>query len=155
METSISYSNNQEKGKPEVPSERLIYQNRDIYIKLGENDSDDTSIDITEKIKDYAKSIFSLKLDLKLGEMIYSKDFNLLNSMNSLEIGHPKMDLHFDFQKAITYKKAISTNQIKDYKNLEYIDIINLVDHLMTKEVLWLSGASPLQTIFTFMLKIY
>ena len=83
--------------------------------------------------------------------MIYSKDFTLLDSMNSLEIGHPKMDLHYDFQKSITFKKAIKSSQIKDYKSLDYIDIINVMDQLQIKEVLWLNGASPLQTIFTLM----
>ena len=113
-----------EKGKPEVSSERLIYQNKEIYISIGEFDRNDNSIDITGKIQDYAKSNTCNKIDLKLGEMIYSKDFNLLNSMNSLEIGHPKMDLHYDFQKAITYKKALITNQIKDYDYLNYVDMI-------------------------------
>jgi hypothetical protein len=83
--------------------------------------------------------------------MIYAKDFSLFNSMNSLEIGHPKMDLHFEYQNAITYKKAINNKLVKEYKSLDYNDILNLVDHLLIKEVQWLKGASPIQTLYSFM----
>jgi hypothetical protein len=57
METTIP--NNQpsnDKNKQETSTERLIYQNRELYVKLAEKESEENTLDATCKIKELAKS---------------------------------------------------------------------------------------------------
>ncbi len=58
-------------------------------------------------------------LGFSLGEYKCTDDFNLEETMNSVELNHFKMDPHFQYREANTYKKLIRLNKIDAIKDLD------------------------------------
>lgn len=120
-------------------NEKKILENKDNYIKINESEEVE---DITNMILDFSKN-------LKLGEMIHSSDFNLEETMNSVELNHKKMDFHANYREAQTFKKLIREGKIKKMEELTNEEVLLLIDSIFIREVMWLYGAPVYQTIFS------
>jgi hypothetical protein len=90
-------------------------------------------------------------LGLKLGEMKQTVDFNLEETMNCVELNHPKMDYHYNYKSANTYKKLHKQGLVKKITDLSFEESLSLIDNLFQKEVLWINGNPIYQTVFTLM----
>ncbi len=107
-------------------TEKIIYDSREDYIKLNE----------LGKVKDIKDEIFSfcesknlcfLKAfffkDLKLGEYKCTSDFNLEDTMNSVEVNHFKMDPHANYREANTYLKQLRLGKVKKMEDLNLKEV--------------------------------
>ena len=97
----IIQTNNKDKNEIE------LLENKNKYIALNENPNN--SIDILSEFKDYLST-------LKEGEMIYTKNFKLEETMNAFELNHVKMDPHFHNENVDTYSKLLNKKVIKNLK---------------------------------------
>jgi len=91
-------------------SEKYIYENKNKYIALNENSS--------EMVTDITKELLDLTDAFQIGEMVTTKDFTLEETMNSVELNHQKMDSHYNYYEAQTYKKLLREEKIKKIYDL-------------------------------------
>jgi len=88
--------------------------------------------------------------DIKSGDMLFSPNFSLYDSMSAIEIYDAKMDLKANLKDVVGCHEMIKSNSIKAPQDLSVKELIGLFDDLLGKEILWLSGQSLSHTIFTF-----
>jgi hypothetical protein len=131
---------------PNLISEKNTYDSRAKYIKLYEGEK---GIDITNeifKISESKKKVFFLFdiiynfllyfLGFSLGDYKCTTDFNLEDTMNSVEVNHYKMDPHYNYKEANTYRKLIRLNKIDPMKDLDLKKVnifINIIITLLAK----------------------
>lgn len=119
--------------------EQYILDNKQKYITLEE--SPDETLDITNEL-------LSLTEKFSMGQMVHTEDFTLEETMNSVELDHFKMDAHFNYTEAGTYKKLFRLGKVKRMSDLSYKETLSLIDNLMIREMMWLNGAPIYQSIF-------
>lgn len=95
-------------------SEKFVLENQSKYIKLHEEEN---------VCEDITQQLFSLSEKLKLGQMIHTQDFTLEETMNSVELDHYKMDSHYNFKNALTYKVLLREGKIKSIDKLNYEEV--------------------------------
>lgn len=120
--------------------EKFILQNKEKIITLNENSA--YCVDVTEEILQSTEKF-------SIGEMIHTDDFTLEETMNSVELNHYKMDSHYNYTEANTYKKLLKEGKIKKIEDLSGEEVLALIDNLTIKEMMWMYGNPIYQTIFT------
>jgi hypothetical protein len=120
-------------------SEKYIIENKTKYIQIHEDL--DSCEDITTKL-------LNMTEELKQGQMIHTDDFTLEETMNSVELDHFKMDSHYNFKAALTYKRLLREGRIKNIKDLNLTETLSLIDNLFILETMWKYGHPIYQTIF-------
>ncbi len=60
---------------------------------------------------------------MKLGEYQCTKDFDLEETMNSVEVNHFKMDPHANYREANTYLKLMRSGKIKKMEDLNLKEV--------------------------------
>jgi len=102
--------------------EKKIFENREEYVKLNETSNLE---DIKDQIFNICQSkiILFLKSALQLGEYKCTDDFNLEDTMNSVEVNHFKMDPHCNYREANTYLKLIKGGKIKKIEDLNIKEV--------------------------------
>jgi len=55
---------------------------------------------------------------MKPGEMLHTREFNLHDSMLSIELGDPKMDLKVKLEECVTLEKALTNKTVKKPQDL-------------------------------------
>jgi hypothetical protein len=121
------------------PQEQYILDNKEKYISLQENQSE--TLDITNEL-------LSLTEKFSLGQMIHTEDFTLEETMNSVELDHFKMDAHFNYKEAGTFRKLFKLGKVKKMSDLSDKETLSLIDNLLIREIMWLNGAPIYQSIF-------
>ncbi len=96
------------------PSEVFVLENQKRYIQLQEEES--STEDITEDLLNLTKK-------LSLGQMAHTDDFTLEETMNSVELDHFKMDSHYNFKSAMTYKRLLKEGKVKKIEDLNFIEV--------------------------------
>ena len=128
----IIQTNNKDKNEIE------LLENKNKYIALNENPNN--SIDILSEFKDYLST-------LKEGEMIYTKNFKLEETMNAFELNHVKMDPHFHNENVDTYSKLLNKKVIKKFEDLNFNESLILIDEIFKRFINFLYGGSIYQNI--------
>ena len=127
-----------EEKKENTKEESEYKNNKELYIKLNESEE---VIDITNDMKNILDT-------LKLGEIIQTDDFKLIDTMSAIELNHYKMDLHFQNEKVENCKTKIEKKIIKDIKNLTIEESFILIDEIFKREITWMNGGPISQNIF-------
>ena len=125
-------TNNKDKNEIE------LLENKNKYIALNENPNN--SIDILSEFKDYLST-------LKEGEMLYTKNFKLEETMNAFELNHIKMDPHYHNENVDTYIKLLNKKIIKKFEDLNFNESLILIDEIFKRFINFLYGASIYQNI--------
>ena len=102
--------------------EKYILDNRSNYIKLNEDDGE---------VTDITKDLLSLCDDFKLGQMIHTDDFTLEETMNAVELDHFKMDSHYNYKGANTYRKLLREGKIMKMEDLTYEEVSLLIKYFI------------------------
>lgn len=152
------FKDKQEKKENKISKlEKEIFSNKDNYILLNEN-TDNTALtnDVTSdflsvfsKLKEYVNDE-KLEINERFAKgIVNAKDFNLADTMNSSEIGHPIMDTHSNYKSVPTYKSLLESKSIKRLEELDTKTIVSIVDSLFIKEMQYISGdVSSAATIY-------
>uniref|UniRef100_A0A6G1SFX0 Protein MAK10 homolog n=1 Tax=Aceria tosichella TaxID=561515 RepID=A0A6G1SFX0_9ACAR len=102
-------------------------------------------LDITEE---FHKSV----AQLNLGELMKNEQFTLLEAMSAIELMDPKMDSGMIFNKIkrplLTFEQSIRSGAIK-INNLEYDELIGIIDDTYSCLTVWFEGHPLAQTIMT------
>jgi hypothetical protein len=115
-----------------------LIENKNKYILLNENPNN--SIDILNEFKNSLTT-------LKEGEMLYTENFKLEDTMNAFELNHIKMDPHYHNENVDTYIKLLNKNIIKKFEDLDLNESLILIDEIFKRFINFLYGASIYQNI--------
>lgn len=111
------------------------------YDRLTSPD-EEVSVQATEaEWEDVTQAFNDAKRHMHVGEMIYSKKFNLFAAMSAIELMDPKMDVGCGV-----------TRDLRDIElppSLSDSQVINIMDHLLACEMSWLDSHTLPQTVFS------
>eukprot|EP00250_Pteridium_aquilinum_P007829 c17472_g1_i1 orf=715-2403(-) len=85
--------------------------------------------------------------DLEVGQLVNGENFSLFEAMSALEIMDPKMDAGMAGSGVITLEDAIESG--KAPIDLSVLELIDVMDHLLSCEATWHRGHSLAQTVFS------
>lgn len=71
--------------------------------------------------------------DLKIGEMVHGKEFNLYDVMSAIEIMDPKMDIGCGGERVLSVEERLQNGSLK--LDLTDIEILQVMDQLLCAEV--------------------
>ncbi|CAL1540610.1 unnamed protein product [Lymnaea stagnalis] len=101
---------------------------------------------------DITKEFFSACSYLQLGELVHDCSFGLFEAMSAIEMMDPKMDAGMLCnqikRKVRTLEQSIEDGCVQ-VKNLEYPELIGIMDASLACLVTWIEGHSLAQTVFT------
>lgn len=129
-----------EKAPQKDPDEIELLKNKENYILL--NEENNKVEDVTNEIKNFLKN-------LKKGQTIQTKDFNLETTMSAIEINHYKMDPHCHNEKVETYKVLLKKKLIKPMDELNLEESLLIINSLFKREITWICGGSIQQNLFS------
>eukprot|EP01089_Gocevia_fonbrunei_P023079 TRINITY_DN9579_c0_g1_i1.p1 TRINITY_DN9579_c0_g1~~TRINITY_DN9579_c0_g1_i1.p1 ORF type:complete len:765 (-),score=187.63 TRINITY_DN9579_c0_g1_i1:82-2376(-) len=85
--------------------------------------------------------------DMELGQMIQLPGFGLYEAMSAIEIMDPKMDSGIGAETVRTLPELKELGEIEE--DLTIPQVLSIMDKLLCLEVMWYSGFSLAQTLFT------
>ena len=129
-----------EKAHQKDPDEIELLKNKENYILLNEEDN---------KVEDVTNEIKNVLKNLKKGQTIQTKDFNLETTMSAIEINHYKMDPHCHNEKVETYKVLLKKKLIKPMDELNLEESLLIINSLFKREITWICGGSIQQNLFS------
>lgn len=83
---------------------------------------------------------------MRVGEMIHSPHFRLLDAMSAIEIMDPKMDSGYNNSADMTLERALESGII--LPKMSHEEFIGICDQLLMYFMLWLEGHTIVQTVF-------
>lgn len=97
--------------------------------------------DITERFKEACGR-------LDVGELSHNRLFSLTEAMCAIELMDPKMDLSVQIKRPIlNVKEAVATGKM-EMKDIEYAEMLGIMDETWSAFVTWLDGENLIETVF-------
>ena len=101
---------------------------------------------------DITKDFFTASSHLQLGELLHDSSFGLFEAMSAIEMMDPKMDAGMLCnqikRKVHNLEQSVAVGNVK-LENLEYAELIGIMDVSLACLVTWMEGHSLAQTVFT------